>query len=97
MTKLLGSTSRLEVCALIRFLWAKNVSASDICSQIVEVDSDDAMSRQHVVKLCHSFQSGRQDAENHNMAGSGLPSSSKAEINKAGIEEMIQKNRQVTM
>ncbi|GFY29521.1 hypothetical protein TNCV_2626911 [Trichonephila clavipes] len=36
--------------AVIPFLWAKNVSAS-------------AMSRQHVAKLCHSFQSGRQDVE----------------------------------
>ncbi|GFU59326.1 hypothetical protein TNCV_4198451 [Trichonephila clavipes] len=40
MAKLLGF--RLEVRAVIRFLWAKNMSAS-------------AMSRQHVEKLCHSF------------------------------------------
>ncbi|GIX76816.1 hypothetical protein CEXT_317761 [Caerostris extrusa] len=42
--------SSLEVRAVIRFLWAENVSASDIPSQIVEVYSEEAMIRQHVVK-----------------------------------------------
>ncbi|GFT47447.1 hypothetical protein TNCV_3749911 [Trichonephila clavipes] len=35
------------------------------------------MSRQHVAKLCRSFQSGRQDVENRNMVESGRPSFSK--------------------
>ncbi|GFY14099.1 uncharacterized protein TNCV_3612881 [Trichonephila clavipes] len=51
MARLIGNWSRLEVRAVIRFLWANNISAS-------------AMSRQHVEKLCHSLQSGRQDVEN---------------------------------
>ncbi|GFT31646.1 hypothetical protein TNCV_230851 [Trichonephila clavipes] len=42
MARLLGNWSRLEVRAVIRFLWAKNVSASP-------------MSRQHVAKLRLSF------------------------------------------
>ncbi|GFW68664.1 hypothetical protein TNCV_530171 [Trichonephila clavipes] len=50
---------------------AKNVSASDIYSQIVEVTGEEAMRRQHALKWCHSFQSGRQDVENRNMAESG--------------------------
>ncbi|GFV76899.1 hypothetical protein TNCV_689691 [Trichonephila clavipes] len=54
MVRLLENWSRLEVRAVIRFLWAKNVSVS-------------AMSRPHVVKLCHSFQSDREDVESHNM------------------------------
>ncbi|GFX79769.1 hypothetical protein TNCV_4980811 [Trichonephila clavipes] len=59
----------------ISFLWVNNVSTS-------------AMSRQQV-KSCHSSQSGRQDVESRNMAGSGLPSSSMTEITTARIGEMI--------
>ncbi|GFV02891.1 uncharacterized protein TNCV_3610201 [Trichonephila clavipes] len=76
MARLLGSWTRLEVRAGIRFLWVKNVSSSE-------------MSR-HVAKLCHSFQSGRQDIENRNMTGNGRPGSSTTEISMARIEEMIQ-------
>ncbi|GFV07376.1 histone-lysine N-methyltransferase SETMAR [Trichonephila clavipes] len=68
---------------------AKNVSASDIHSQIGEVNGEEAMSRHHVTKWSRSFQSGRQDVENHNMAGSGRPNSSTTEINTAKVEEMI--------
>ncbi|GFV50745.1 hypothetical protein TNCV_2214061 [Trichonephila clavipes] len=70
MVRLLGNWSRLEVRAVIRFLWAKIVSAS-------------AMSRQHVAKSCHSFPSGRQVVESRNMTGSGRPSSSTTEITRA--------------
>ncbi|GFT05311.1 MULE domain-containing protein [Trichonephila clavipes] len=49
---------------IIQFLWAKNVSASDIHDKIVEVHDGEAMSRQHVAKWGHSFQSGRQEVEN---------------------------------
>ncbi|GFW81177.1 hypothetical protein TNCV_4805451 [Trichonephila clavipes] len=61
---------------MIQFLWAMNVSASDIHSQIVEVYGEESISRQLVAKRCHSFQSGRQDVENRNMAGNAWPSSS---------------------
>ncbi|GFY28653.1 hypothetical protein TNCV_3440201 [Trichonephila clavipes] len=70
MPRLLGNWFYLEVRAVIRFLWVKNASAS-------------AMSRQHVAKLCHSFQSGRQDVESRNITGSSRPSSSTTEINTA--------------
>ncbi|GFX45335.1 hypothetical protein TNCV_2096201 [Trichonephila clavipes] len=46
MARLLEKKSQKEVRAVILFLSAKNVSTS-------------AMSRQHVAKFCHSFQSGR--------------------------------------
>ncbi|GFY25279.1 hypothetical protein TNCV_2483991 [Trichonephila clavipes] len=74
MTRRLG----LEV---ILFLWTKNVSASDIQSQIMEVNGEEAMRRQRVAKWYHYFQSDRQDDENRNMAGGGRPSSS-TEINQ---------------
>ncbi|GFT89588.1 hypothetical protein TNCV_1610741 [Trichonephila clavipes] len=76
MARLLGNGSRLEVRAVIQFLWAKNVSTS-------------AMSRQYVAKSCHSFQSDRQDVESRNMTGSVLPGSSMTEIATAPIGEMI--------
>ncbi|GFT71180.1 histone-lysine N-methyltransferase SETMAR [Trichonephila clavipes] len=65
--------------------------------QIVEVYGEEAMIRQHAVKWCHFFQSGRQDVENCNMAGNVQPSSSPAEINTARIEEIIQNDRRVTL
>ncbi|GFV67082.1 uncharacterized protein TNCV_1078621 [Trichonephila clavipes] len=77
MTRLLGNWSCLEMRAVIRFLWAKNVSPS-------------TMSGQHIAKLCHSYQSGRQDVESRNITGSGRPSSSTTRITTARIEEMIQ-------
>ncbi|GFW26589.1 histone-lysine N-methyltransferase SETMAR [Trichonephila clavipes] len=82
---------------VIRFLWAKNVSACGIHCQILEVYSEEAMDIQHVVKWCHSFQSGRKDVENRNMAGNGRPSSSTTEIKTARIEEIIQIGRWVSL
>ncbi|GBM72069.1 hypothetical protein AVEN_266491-1 [Araneus ventricosus] len=37
--------------AVVRFLWANNVSASEIHNEILEVYGEEAMSRQHVVAL----------------------------------------------
>ncbi|GFV48961.1 histone-lysine N-methyltransferase SETMAR [Trichonephila clavipes] len=84
MAKFLRNWSRLTVRAVIRFLCAKNVSAS-------------AMSRQHVAKLCPSFQSGIQNVENQNRSGSGRPSSSTTEITTARIGKIIQNVRRVTL
>ncbi|GFX95867.1 transposable element Tc3 transposase [Trichonephila clavipes] len=61
--------------------------------QIGEVYGAEAMNRQHVAKWCHAFESGRQDVENRNMAGSGRSSSSVTEITTARVDEMIQKDR----
>ncbi|GFW44596.1 hypothetical protein TNCV_4481421 [Trichonephila clavipes] len=54
------------------------------------------MSR-HVVKVGHFLQSGKQNVENYNMARSGWTSSSTTEIPMAGIAEMIQNDRRVTL
>ncbi|GIY78641.1 histone-lysine N-methyltransferase SETMAR [Caerostris darwini] len=97
MARRLENWSRLEVRAVIRFLWAKNMSSFDIHSQIVEVHGKEAMSIQNVAKWCRSFQSGRQDVESRNMAGSGRASSSTTETNTARVEEMIQNDRRVTL
>ncbi|PRD26724.1 UNVERIFIED_CONTAM: hypothetical protein NCL1_37357 [Trichonephila clavipes] len=79
-----GNWSRLEVRAVIRFLWGKNVSES-------------AMSRQHVAKLCHSLQSGRQDVESRSMTGSGRSNTCFNDRNHYGtIGEMIQNDRMMT-
>ncbi|GFT80569.1 uncharacterized protein TNCV_5122761 [Trichonephila clavipes] len=76
MARLLENWSRLEVRAVIQFLWAENVSAFYIHSQIGDVNDEEAMGRQHEVKFSCSFQSGRQDFESSNMAGSDRPRSS---------------------
>ncbi|GFT86505.1 hypothetical protein TNCV_3463981 [Trichonephila clavipes] len=55
-------------------IFSRRYTAYAIHSQIAEVYAEEATSRQLVAKRCHFFQSGRQDAENCNMAGSGRPS-----------------------
>ncbi|GFY07747.1 hypothetical protein TNCV_4133441 [Trichonephila clavipes] len=69
MARLLGNWSRLEVRSMIRFLWAKNVSAS-------------TMGRQNVSKLCHSFQSGRQDVESRNTTDIAVKSFAETWLNR---------------
>ncbi|GFW62781.1 histone-lysine N-methyltransferase SETMAR [Trichonephila clavipes] len=89
MARHLENWSRLETRAMVRFLRARNVCASDIPSQIVLIYGEEKMSRQHVSKWCHSFQSSRKDIENRNSVGSSRPSSSTTKINTARVEEMI--------
>ncbi|GFY14974.1 hypothetical protein TNCV_235241 [Trichonephila clavipes] len=81
MARLLGNCSRLEVRAMNRFLWAKNLPESEIHSQIMEVYVEEAMNRQHVEKLCHSNQSDGKYVENGNMTVSSWQSSYMTEVN----------------
>ncbi|GFS86866.1 histone-lysine N-methyltransferase SETMAR [Nephila pilipes] len=55
------------------------------------------MSRQQVAKWYRSFQVGREHVENRNMEASGRPSSSRKDINTARVEEIIQRDRRVTV
>ncbi|GFT17103.1 histone-lysine N-methyltransferase SETMAR [Nephila pilipes] len=55
------------------------------------------MSRQQVAKWCRSFQAGREHVENRNMEASSRPSSSRTDINTARVEEIIQRDRRVTV
>ncbi|GFX27284.1 hypothetical protein TNCV_3340961 [Trichonephila clavipes] len=57
MARCFGNWSGSEVRAMIWLSWAKNVSASDIHCQVMEVYGEEAMGRQHVAKWCYSFQS----------------------------------------
>ncbi|GFV71732.1 histone-lysine N-methyltransferase SETMAR [Trichonephila clavipes] len=96
MVRRLGNWSRLEVRAMIRFLWAKNVYECDIRCQIVKVYDEKAMNRQHIAKWCHSFESGRQDVENRNMVRKSRSSSPTTKINTVRIEEMIQNDCEIS-
>ncbi|GFT62267.1 histone-lysine N-methyltransferase SETMAR [Nephila pilipes] len=55
------------------------------------------MIRQQVAKWCRSFQASREHVENRNMEASGRPSSSRTGINTARVEEIIQRDRRVTV
>ncbi|GFT49179.1 histone-lysine N-methyltransferase SETMAR [Nephila pilipes] len=55
------------------------------------------MSRQQVAKWCRSFQACKVHEENRNMEASGRPSSSRTDINTARVEEIIQRDRRVTV
>ncbi|GFS95148.1 histone-lysine N-methyltransferase SETMAR [Nephila pilipes] len=92
MARRLEKWSRIEVRAVIRFLWAKNAAESKIHRQIFEVYMDKSMSSQQVAKWCRSFQAGREHVENRNMEASGRPSSSRTDINTARVEEIIQRD-----
>ncbi|GFT44325.1 histone-lysine N-methyltransferase SETMAR [Nephila pilipes] len=43
------------------------------------------------------FSSGQEHVENRNMEASGRPSSSRTDINTACVEEIIQRDRRVTV
>ncbi|GFU99812.1 hypothetical protein TNCV_506331 [Trichonephila clavipes] len=81
MARLLENWSRLEVGDMIRFLRAKNVSASDIYSQIVEVYGEEA-NRRYVTKWCRLFNQACNVSKTPNVR-SCRPSSSRTEINMA--------------
>ncbi|GFW14903.1 hypothetical protein TNCV_1563651 [Trichonephila clavipes] len=68
----------------VRFFGAKNVPVS-------------AMRQQHIVKLCHTFQSVRHDVKSRNIIESGRPSYSMTQITTARIGKMIQKDQWVTL
>jgi hypothetical protein len=51
--------SQEEICAVIRFLHARHVSAAEVHRQLVEVYGDEAMSRQSVANWCSDFKSRR--------------------------------------
>ncbi|GFT33101.1 histone-lysine N-methyltransferase SETMAR [Nephila pilipes] len=55
------------------------------------------MSTQQVAKWCRSFQAGREHVENRNMEASGRPRSSRTDINTVRVEEIIQRDRRVTV
>ncbi|GFU23664.1 histone-lysine N-methyltransferase SETMAR [Nephila pilipes] len=55
------------------------------------------MNRQQVAKWWCSFQTGREHVENRNMEASGRSSSSRTDINTARVEEIIQRDRRVTV
>ena len=55
------------------------------------------MSRQQVAKWCRSYQTGRERVENRNIEVCGHPSSSRTDINTARVEEIIQRDRRVTV
>ncbi|GFY25610.1 hypothetical protein TNCV_2487301 [Trichonephila clavipes] len=48
----------------MRFLWAKNVSPSDIHRQIMEVYRGEAMCRHHGSEICRSFEAGTDKIKN---------------------------------
>ncbi|GFV54776.1 histone-lysine N-methyltransferase SETMAR [Trichonephila clavipes] len=94
ITRYLQNWFRLEERAVIRFLWGKNVSASGIHNQIVEVYGDELMSRQHVANGVALF---NQQVENLNMAESSWVRSSTTKIIMARVKEIIPNDRRVTV
>ncbi|GFT52965.1 histone-lysine N-methyltransferase SETMAR [Trichonephila clavipes] len=85
---------RTEMRSVIRFLWVKNVSSSDIPGQIGAVYRDEAI-EQHVAKWCRSFAVGKLQVKNGNMEASGCSNSVTTGLNTARVEELVLGDRRV--
>lgn len=94
MSRQLEVASKLEIRSVVRFLWAKNCSSSEIHRQLSEVYGNKAFSRQAIAKWCELFESGRNSVEDE--IRQGRPVSSVTDDNIQRVEQMILDNRRVT-
>jgi len=72
MSRQLQIASKVEMRAVIRFLWAKRFNCTEIYGQFHEVYGENAMSRQAIAKWCNIFENGRtyiDDAEREGNCG----------------------------
>jgi len=72
MAKRIENPTDCEICAVIRFLQAKNIQPADIYRQVCEVYGEGAMSDSMVRRWCRQFESGRDNV--HDDKRSGRPS-----------------------
>ncbi|GBO19552.1 hypothetical protein AVEN_155497-1 [Araneus ventricosus] len=58
--RVLKPWSQIEMCAVVRYEWARRTSILDIQQRLQSVYGDDVMSRQMVGRSCSIFSEGRQ-------------------------------------
>ncbi|GBL82922.1 Disks large 1 tumor suppressor protein [Araneus ventricosus] len=95
MSQQLQVASKLEMRAVIRFLWVKRCNRTEICWQLHEVYSENAMSRQAITKWCNMFENGCTDIDNTEHKGR-LSTATNSEIT-ARMNESILANRRVAV
>ncbi|GBM91177.1 hypothetical protein AVEN_192306-1 [Araneus ventricosus] len=67
MSRQLQVACKLEMRAVVRFLWERRKLNCENCTemyrQLREVHGEDAMSRQAIAKWCNMFEKGRTDID----------------------------------
>lgn len=91
----LRSSASCEVRSVIRFLTAKNFSASEIHNQICEVYGEHAMSVQMVRRWRVKFLEGRESV--HDQERSGRPSTSRQPDAIAAVQAIVDSDKRVTL
>ncbi|KFM73297.1 hypothetical protein X975_07259, partial [Stegodyphus mimosarum] len=95
MSRWLQIAPKLEMRAIIRFLWAKSCNCTEIYGQLHEVYGENAMSRQAIAKWCNMFENGRTDIDDAKREGRP-PTATNSEI-AACVNECILANRRITI
>ncbi|XP_035232347.1 uncharacterized protein LOC118204136 [Stegodyphus dumicola] len=95
MSRQLQIASKLEMHAMIRFLWAKRCNCTKIYGKLHEVYGENAMSCQSIAKWSNMFENGRTDIDDAEHEGR-LPTGTNSEI-AARVNECILANRRITI
>ncbi|GFO15492.1 histone-lysine N-methyltransferase SETMAR [Plakobranchus ocellatus] len=85
--------SKLEMTAVVRFLFAKGRKCSEIYRQIVENCGEHAMSMTQVCQWCSWFKDGRTSLQDE--PRSGRPNTANNDWNTARVDELIKVDRRV--
>ncbi|GFN78231.1 histone-lysine N-methyltransferase SETMAR [Plakobranchus ocellatus] len=87
--------SKLEIRAVVRFLFAKGTKCSVIYRKIVENYDEPAMSMTQVYQWCSWFKDGRTSLQDE--ARSGRPNTANNDWNTARVDELIKVDRRVKL
>ncbi|GFO03250.1 histone-lysine N-methyltransferase SETMAR [Plakobranchus ocellatus] len=93
MATLIKEWSKLEVRAVVRFLFSKRTKPSEIHKQIAETFGEGAMSRSRVYQWCTWFGEGRTSLGDE--PKSGRPKTSTNEENTTRVDELIRCDRRM--
>ncbi|GFO19317.1 histone-lysine N-methyltransferase SETMAR [Plakobranchus ocellatus] len=85
--------SKLEVRAVVRFLFSKGTKPSEIHKKIAETYGKGAMSRSRVYQWCTWFGEGRTSLSDEPKSGS--PKTSTNEENKIRVDELVRCDRRM--
>ncbi|GFN76157.1 histone-lysine N-methyltransferase SETMAR [Plakobranchus ocellatus] len=87
--------SKLEITAVVHFLFAKGTKCSVIYREIVENYSEPAMSMTQVYQWCSWFKDGRTSLQDE--PRSGRPNTANNDWNTARADELIKVDRRVKL
>ncbi|GFO26534.1 histone-lysine N-methyltransferase SETMAR [Plakobranchus ocellatus] len=95
MTTAIKEWSKLEVRAVVRFLFSKGIKPSEIHKQIAETYGEGAMSRSRVYQWCSWLWEGRTSLGHEPKSGRSKTSTN--EENTARVDELIRCDRRMKL